>query len=265
MTSLAETPEAARGSAAVKSADRALIIVELVSARGSVRFNDITEILRIPQSSAHALLQTLMGRKWLDYDAETRRYSLGLHVWQIGQTYTGNGDLVAVAKPVMDRLAEELGETVQLARLDGAENVYLAISESSRPMRIASTVGARLPAHATGIGKALLSQLPPEISAKRLRLAELIACTPRTVTDPRQLDRIIDDVRRSGFATDYEEVLMGCCCVAVPLLDDGKGGITALSVTTTTGSAGPDWPQNELDLLQAAAAVIRTRAASTVL
>lgn len=256
-------PESAgrRDASAVKSADRVLEIVDLVSTRGSVRFNDVVETLGFPRSSAHALLQTLISRHWLDYDSETRRYSLGLHLWHVGQTYTGNGDLVATAKPVMDRLAEDLGQTVQLARLDGSENVYLAISEARRPMRIASTVGSRLGAHATGIGKSLLSQLDPSAAAELLKQTELVAYTPHTTTDPAEIEHILENVRRVGYATDYEEVLQGCCCVAVPLLDDGRGLITALSVTTTTASAGSDWPRRELELLQTAAGVIRARAA----
>lgn len=59
----------------------------------------------------------------------------------------------------MDALAHEVGETVQLARLDGLENVYIAISESPQPMRLASSIRLRLPSHVTGIGKVLLSQL----------------------------------------------------------------------------------------------------------
>jgi DNA-binding IclR family transcriptional regulator len=250
--------------ATVKSADRALAILDAVAARGSMRFNELVAVLDLPRSSAHGLLQTLVNRGWLDLDRETRRYSIGLQAWHVGQAYSGHGDLVTVAKPVMDKLAQDLGETVQLARLDGLENVYIAISEAIRPMRLASRVGARLFAHATGIGKALLSQLEPQEARRRVRTVPLPRFTENTVTDPEALDLVIARARERGFAEDNEEVLIGCRCVAVPLLDDGHGLLTALSVTMPTVRCGPDWPERALRELRTATGVIRARSATTL-
>jgi DNA-binding IclR family transcriptional regulator len=247
------------GGGAVKSADRALTILDAVADRGSLRFNELVAQLGLPRSSAHALLQTLVDRGWLDLDPDTRRYTIGLKAWHVGQAYTGHGDLVAIAKPAMDALARDVGETVQLARLDGLENVYIAISESAQPMRLASTVGARLLAHATGIGKALLAQLPPDECGRRLRSQPLPSFTPHTVTDPDELEAIVAEARVRGWARDDEEVLVGCRCVAVPLTDDGHGLITALSVTAPSARCGPDWPEAVLGELQNAAGVIRAR------
>lgn len=248
-----------RGVGAVKSADRALAILDAVADRGSLRFNELVSLLGLPRSSAHSLLQTLVDRGWLDLDRETRRYTIGLRAWHVGQAYTGHGDLVAVAKPVMDRLAADVGETVQLARLDGIENVYIAISESAQPMRLASRVGARLFAHATGIGKALLAQLPPEESARLVRSVPLPRFTASTVTDPAELDAVIAGARDRGYAQDDEELLVGCRCVAVPLTDDGHGLVTALSVTAPSARCGPGWPDDVLGELQTAAGIIRAR------
>ncbi len=247
----------------VKSADRALAIVDHIAARGPMRFNQLVADLGIPRSSIHALLHTLVSRNWLELDEDTRRYSIGLHTWQAGKSYTGHGDLLTVARPVMDRLAADLNQTVQLARLDGIENVYIAISESHAPMRLASTVGSRLIAHATGLGKALLSQLEPEESARRIRAIDLPRFTDNTVTDPERLDAIIDDVRARGYALDLEELLQGCQCVAVPLMNS-NGMITALSATTLTQLADAEWPRRELQQLTTAAGIIRARLGSVV-
>jgi len=247
------------GSGSVKSADRALAILDAVADRESLRFNELVSLLNLPRSSAHGLLQTLVDRGWLDLDAETRRYTIGLKAWHVGQAYTGNGDLVAIAKPVMDQLAKDVGETVQLARLDGIENVYIAISESHQPMRLASTVGARLFAHSTGIGKALLAQLPPEESKRLIRSVPLPRFTENTVTDPDQLDELIAQARTRGYALDDEEVLIGCRCVAVPLTNDGHELVTALSITAPGARCGPHWPHDVLGQLQTAAGIIRAR------
>jgi DNA-binding IclR family transcriptional regulator len=248
----------------VKSADRALAVLDAVADHGSLRFNELVAELGLPRSSAHALLQTLVDRGWLDLDPDTRRYTIGLKAWHVGQAYPGHGDLVAIAKPVMDALARDVGETVQLARLDGLGCVYIAISESAQPMRLASTVGARLFAHATGIGKALLARLPPDECRQLLRSRPLPAFTPHTVTDPDALDALLTEVRDRGWARDDEEVLVGCRCVAVPLTDDGHGLVTALSVTAPSARCGPGWPEDVLGALQTAADVIRARTPSAL-
>jgi DNA-binding IclR family transcriptional regulator len=247
---------------AVKSADRALAVLDLVGERGVVRVTDLVTELGLPRSSAHGLLHTLVSRGWLVHDPVSRQFSLGLRVWQLGQRYAGHRDVATLAKPVMDELAAELGETVQMARLDGVENVYVAISEAPRPMRLASSVGMRLHAHGTGIGKALLSQLDPAEARRRLAAVELPRFTDNTLTDVDELMATLDRVRAQGYALDDEEYLPGCRCVAVPLLIGGPAGVPlAMSVTAPVFRCGPQWPEAPLEALRAGAARIRHRVA----
>lgn len=245
-------------SMTVKSADRALAVVEFVAAKGSASFTEILAGLGLPRSSAHGLLNTLATAGWLDHNPASKQYSLGLRAWQVGQMYTGHQELANVAKPVMDSLAEALGETVQLARLDGVENVYIAISQSSRGMRLGSSVGMRLLAHATGIGKALLSTLEADESARRLNSVALPRLTDKTVTDVNALEELVAVAKERGYALDDEEYLDGCRCVAVPLTSDAGGGMNAaLSVTMPTARTDGQWPGSILRPLTAAAQEIR--------
>jgi DNA-binding IclR family transcriptional regulator len=241
---------------AVKSADRALAILDLVGQRGSLKFAELISALGLPRSSAHGLVQTLLARGWLEQRTAGRELSLGLRVWELGQHYAGHHDLLTAARPVMDALALEVGETVQLARLDGLENVYIAISDSPQPMRLSSTVGLRLPSHATGIGKALLSQLDPDEVGRRLEGAHLETFTAHTVSDPEELVSEIERVRIEGYAEDNEEYQLGCRCVAVPLrsptLTAATPMVTALSITAPLFRCGPDWPEKQLTGLRRA-------------
>lgn len=242
----------------VKSADRALAVVEFVAGRGSVSFTEILDSLGIPRSSAHGLLNTLNHAGWLDHNLNTKQYSLGLRAWQVGQMYTGHEDLANIAKPIMDRLSQSLGETVQLARLDGVENVYIAISQTAGGMRLGSSVGMRLLAHATGIGKALLSMLEPEDAQARLKSVALPRLTEKTVTDTELLAEIVQKAKVQGYALDDEEYLDGCRCVAVPLTSAAVGGIyTAISVTMPSARTDELWPASILQPLTAATMEIR--------
>jgi IclR family transcriptional regulator, acetate operon repressor len=243
----------------VKSADRALAIIELVADRGSVRFQDILSSMSLARSSAHGLLRTLVDSGWLHHNAQTRTYSLGLRAWQVGQRYDGHRELANIAAAEMDALAHTVGETVQLARLDGIENVYIAISESPHPFRLASSVGMRLYSHATALGKALLSQLDPDEARRRLTSVELPAFTERTVYNSEQILSEVALVRERGYATDEGEYLSGTRCVAIPLIHDGTDLITAISVTAPAMRTTEDWPAPVLSELQDTAARIRSQ------
>lgn len=244
-------------ASAVKSADRVLAILGFVADSQPIRFSQLLSEFNLPRSSAHGLLQTMVARGWLEHDPETRSYSLGLRAWQIGQRYVGHLDLATLARPEMDRLAAAAGETVQMARLDGMENIYIAISEAPRPIRLASSVGVRLPAYATGLGKALLAQLPPEQVRAQLEELELQKFTEHTIVDIDELMEVLAQARHNGYALDNEEYLPGTCCVAVPLVVDQKM-VISMSITAPTSRRDVAWPTSQLAMLRASTAAIRT-------
>ncbi len=222
------------GDTAVKSADRVLTVLDLLAARGPSTFSEIVAALMLPNSSAHNLLQTMVRRDYLEFDPDARTYGLGLRLWQVAQAYGGNRDLVTVARPLMRQVVDVTGETVQLARLDGVENVYLAIAESPHPMKLVSAVGARLYAHATGLGKALLAALPDDEVRALLTGIPLPAFTPYTITDVDTILTALREIRARGYATDDEEYVIGCRCVAMTVRDDTGEVVAAMSVSIPT-------------------------------
>jgi DNA-binding IclR family transcriptional regulator len=147
---------------------------------------------------------------------------------------------------------------VQLARLDGVENVYIAISESPNPMRLASRVGMRLHAHATGIGKALLSAIDREDARRRLEEVVLPRLTAKTVTDVEGIMALVDRARDVGYAVDDEEFVEGCRCVALPVTtEDEAGVVSAISVTMPTLRTDAAWPHSLYAPLRTAVEGIR--------
>ena len=242
------------GETAVKSADRVLTVLDLLAARGPSTFSEIVAALGLPNSSAHNLLQTMARRGYLELDPASRTWRLGLRLWEVAQAYGGNRDVVALGRPLMETLVAITGETVQMARLDGTENVYLAIAESPHPMKLVSTVGARLAAHATGLGKVLLAGLAPDEAEARLAEVQLAAFTPHTIIDRRRLLAELARIRAAGYATDDEEYVIGCRCVAVPVRDATGAVTVALSVSIPTPRWTPEIAERaRLALLDAAA------------
>ncbi|GAA0539463.1 IclR family transcriptional regulator [Saccharopolyspora subtropica] len=251
----ATAEQAGSGQNVVKSADRALVILELLS-RGRHRLSDIAETLRLPLSSVHGLLGTLVHRGFAEFDQTTRTYGLGLKAWTVGQGYTGHRDIVGLALPLMEQLAQRTGETVQLSRLDGTENVYIAIAESPQPMKLVSAVGMRLPAHAVGLGKVLLSGLSDDELRRRYRGVQLERFTENTVTDLDALFAEVAQTRERGYGVDDEEYIIGCRCVAMPIRDHSGEVVAAMSVSAPTPRCGPDWTdETRVPLSEVVAAV----------
>ncbi len=216
----------------VKSAARVLDLVEAVAAHeAGLTFPALLQLSRIPKSSLHALLGVLTARGWLDLDEATRLYTLGVKVWENGQAYRKGRDLVREARPVMESIAGAINETVQLAQLDGTENVYLAKVDSTHPLRLQSEVGARLSAHATGLGKAMLACLGDDEVRRRLGRNALPRMTPHTIVTADALIEELQRVRFWGFAVDDQEYTPGLFCVAVPIRDQRGDAVAAVSVS----------------------------------
>lgn len=240
------------GFTSVKSADRVLVVLELLAGREPMRLMDIADELGLPRSSTSNLLRTMARRRFVEYDEEAKRYRIGSRMRELARASEREGDLVSLAQPLMDRLVEQTGETVQLAQLEAMEVVYLAISESPHPMKLVSEVGKRLFAHGTGVGKTLLAQLDPEDAERRLRSVELPRFTPATIVD---VDDLLDGLREigaRGFGTDDEEYVLGCRCVAMPVHGPRGDAIAAMSVSIPTPRYDDEVGERALDALREA-------------
>ncbi len=147
--------------ARVKSAARVLRVIELLTDEpGPMTFAEIVGHLGPPKSSDHAVQQTMVNRGYLRLDPHTRTYSFGVRVWQTGQAYVRDFDLLALARPSLQASRDPLREAVELAILDGIGNVHIGKEDADQHLSLQSRVGGRLPAHGTGLGKVLLSGLP---------------------------------------------------------------------------------------------------------
>jgi len=200
----------------VKSAGRVLEVLEELATSGPRPMGALADLLGVPRSSMHALLHTMQRYGWLETDASGTLYGLGVHSLLVGSAYVDSDDVVARTAPLLDALAEKTGETVHLGRLEGHHVVYLAKRESTHPLRMFSSVGRRLSAYSTALGKCLLAPLTAEEISSRLP-AELEAMTPKTITAPEELIEDIRRVRARGYAIDDEESALGLRCFAIAL------------------------------------------------
>lgn len=180
----------------------------------------------IPKSTAHRVAATLVSEGALR--RSTDGYELGLALFELGTRVRVKGDLRELALPYLEDLYEATHHTVHLAVLEGTDVVYVDRIRGHSPVRLPSVVGGRLPAHCTGVGKALLATTPGIIAA--LSEATLSARTPRTITMPAVLENELESIRRTGISIDREESTVGVSCVAAPVVAGGRT-VAAISVS----------------------------------
>jgi DNA-binding IclR family transcriptional regulator len=176
----------------------------------------------------------MADRHWLEAASSGRAYALGIRVWEAGRTYLRAISLADRSLPYMEGLRNRLDETVQLAILDGRYNVYVAKATGSQRLILASEVGRRLEAHATGLGKVLLAGLSDDELESRFKGVVMERFTDNTINDLASLKLELKAIRKRGYGTDDEEYTLGVGCVAVPVRDSSGSVIAAMSVSVPT-------------------------------
>ncbi|MFJ8015897.1 IclR family transcriptional regulator [Streptomyces sp. NPDC096339] len=214
--------------AAVKSAVRTVLLLEHFAARpGLHSLADIQNDLSLPKSSLYMLLRTLVNLGWVETDATGTRYGIGVRALLVGSSYIDGDEVVAAARPTLDRLSDDTTETIHLARMDGTSVVYLATRQSQHYLRPFTRVGRRLPVHSTALGKALLATHTDE-EVRALLPRRLEAVTEHTVTDRERLIEELALVREQGYAVDREENTLGLRCfgVAIPYRTPARDAVS---------------------------------------
>lgn len=208
----------------------------IVALLGAYRPGDdalgVSELARrtgIPKSSVHRLTGHLVDNGLLERDLGTGLIRLGLKLFEIGQLATRRRGLVEAARPVLADLREATGNTVHLALLEGTEVVYLEVLRGPDAPELPSRVGGRFPAHATGVGKAILAFSTDDVVDRVVR-AGLPRVSTRTITSPLLLRRQLARVRVDGIAYEREESGVGTVCVASPVLDETGRAVAAISI-----------------------------------
>jgi DNA-binding IclR family transcriptional regulator len=222
-----------RNATGLESVDNALRLLLLLAERESVRVSDVASELGIAASTAHRLLSTLRQRDFVKQEAD-RRYVKGVAFARLGHpVLSPPRPIEELAVPHLERLRDDVGETAHLSVLEGTEVHFLASVEASQVLRVGSRVGARLPAHHTSGGKALLAALSHQELAKRFP-PEGAASLDLTAADVEALARDLQVVRRRGYGVNRGEGERGVAAVGVCLIGADRTPVGALSISLPT-------------------------------
>lgn len=214
---------------------KALDVLDRVAAFGRpVRFVELLPDSPYPKPTLYRLVQTLTSQGMLTHDTERGTYALGVRLVRLAHAAWKQSSLAPLARPHIDALSAEVGETVHLAQLDNAQVLYVDKRNARQPIEMFSQAGKVGPAYCTGVGKAMLAFLPEPALARALRQQSFHRFTPETLTTEATLRAELAAIRSRGHAYDREEHEAGIICVAVPILSQGGSVLGAMSVTGST-------------------------------
>ena len=214
MTADTTEPNLNRSSGGVQSLDRAFAILEaMADAGGIIGLSQLAEKADLPLATIHRLVRTLVDLGYVRQEA-SRQYSLGPRLMRLSDTASKR--VGTWTRPAMNAAVAKLGESVNLATLDGDEIVYVAqVQPSQNFMRMFTEVGRRTSPHATAVGKAILAGFPDDKVVELLERTGMPRYTPTTLTTPPEFLAALADVRRLGYGIDEGEQEVGVRCVAV--------------------------------------------------
>ncbi|HMP57210.1 MAG TPA: IclR family transcriptional regulator [Novosphingobium sp.] len=212
------------------------VLMAVASTPGGAQLPDLVQALGLPKTSLHRILRTLESGGFLLREGQAWR--CGPESLRLGRLLSGAGEVAgfpACARPEMERLARETGETVMLSELadGGRESVYLDVIESSSPLRFAMRPGNRRPLYAVASGKAMLAFQSEDARARYLAQTDFIRFTPETATR-ETLPAQLAEVAATGVVMDRNGIIDGASAIASPLFDAEGQAFAAISVAGPT-------------------------------
>lgn len=202
----------------------------LEDTRAEQSAKEISERLGLNRVRVFRILSTLEYQGFVRQDPQTKRYRLGLKLFQLGQAVARQFDLTRVADSILAELAEKTGETTYVYALDGLEAVTVAKRESKQPMPISPLIGHRDTLEVGAACNLLLAYLPPEDIDKVLNQGPLPRRSERSVTDPREVKRRLVEIRRLGYHLTRCEEEKGVNAVAAPIRNSSGQVVAALAL-----------------------------------
>ena len=223
----------------VQSLERGLaVLTTFGSDRPRQTISEVAKVTGLTRAAARRFLHTLEQMGYLKQTGD--RYQLTPKVLDVAYAYVSSLNLAEVAQPHMERLVAATNESSSIGALDGTQVVYTVRVPTTRIMTIALTVGSRLPAYATSMGRVLLASLSPHALDEYFEQARLEPLTRRTVTSEDELRQILEVVRSQGWSMVDQELEEGVRSVATPIRNSRREVIGALNVSTHAGRVTKD-------------------------
>lgn len=215
----------------IQSVDRAIQILEILARNGRTSVGEVAVELGVHKSTASRLLAALESRDLVEQDSGRGKYDVGVGVLRLASTVSARLSIVQRVRPSLERLAEELGETANLAVCRDGRAINLDQAMGPSPLASHDWIGNSTPLHATASGKILLAAMDPAERPRVLGRRALTRYTDATVTDRRALDAELHEIGQTGYAATFGEYVSGLNAAAVGVLDHRGQVVGSISLS----------------------------------
>lgn len=215
-----------------------LRILDLLAARAPLQLSEVARELGVAKSTVHRICAVMLDRGWVIRDAEGR-YDLGIRALRLGSR-SAQLPIVTAFETVASEFLARHDETLALAVLDGFESLFIAIEETSHPVRLVTHVGSKTPAFASASGRVVLSTEPAETVTALFQGRPLVTPTGRRLNGLPELRALLEGVRAQGFAENWEETAVGLYAASVPVVNDAGRTLAALTTCIPVSRVTPE-------------------------
>jgi IclR family KDG regulon transcriptional repressor len=229
------SPFRSKPSNLVQTIERVSLILDILGkSPHGISVGELSEKTGFPKGTTHRLLSSSAYFDFVRQDSTSKRYHLGFKLVELGNRLLGQLDFRTEARPYLKELAERTKETVHMVILDRNEGLYVDkvdAAEHSSGLRMVSTLGSRIPAHCSAVGKVLLASLSEERLINIVEDKGLPRRTEKTITDFKKLKKQLQRIREQGYGFDDEENEIGIKCVGAPIIDQRGKVLAAISIS----------------------------------
>ncbi len=221
----------------VQSLTRGLKLLEKISEnKFGVALTDLALQVGLPNSTTHRLLMTMQQQGFVMQKGDLGLWCIGVRAFTVGSAFFRSRDLMTLTHPIMHKLMEKVGETINLSVFDhtNLHAVLIGQVECAELMRMVAPIGGHLPLHASGGGKVFLAAMDDIEVATIIQKTGLVRFTEYTIDTQADLTNELNIIRQQGYAFDNQEHALGLHCIAAPIFDENKQVIAAISISGPT-------------------------------
>jgi IclR family KDG regulon transcriptional repressor len=235
----------------VQVIDRVFQILDLLAEnKGELGATELAQQLQLHKSTVHRLLVTLEQHRFLQKNPDNAKYRLGWRLFELGTLAVSRVEIHSMARPHLEVLVKQTGETAHLGVVAGGELISIASVETDRSLRLPGTVGRRSPLYCSSQGKSILAFSTEAVAGEMIRGIQFKGFTRNTITTAARLMQELERVRKCGYALDNEEFENDLRCIGAPVFNHEGKVIAAMSI------AGPTYRIGSREIPRLAAAVV---------
>lgn len=216
----------------IQVSERIFNTIECLAQNGAMGLQELSSKLNLNKSTVHRILNSLIFMDYVRQDTESSKYSLSFKICSLSNQILAKNSMIDIARPYIKELSAASGETVHLVQIDGINAIYIDKVEASKnSVRMISMVGKSIPLYCSGVGKAMLADMPDEDIESIWKHSSIRQLTKYTVTKYVDFIKLIEVTRKTGYAMDNEENELGVRCIAVAIKGYNGKSTHAISIS----------------------------------